>query len=67
MKEYSTDKIRNIALAGQRGSGKTSLGDAIAFCCGVNNRIGKVDDGSSFLDYSDEEISKRTSIHSTPA
>ncbi|HOD67747.1 MAG TPA: elongation factor G [candidate division Zixibacteria bacterium] len=62
MKEYPTDKIRNICLAGQRGCGKTSLADALAYATGVNNRIGRVDDGSSLLDYTDSEISRRTSI-----
>ncbi|MCB2229156.1 elongation factor G [bacterium] len=64
MKQYSTDKIRNICLAGQRGSGKTSVADAIAFHTGVNNRIGRVDDGSSLLDYTEAEISRKTSVTS---
>ncbi len=64
MKEFTTDKIHNICLAGQRGCGKTSLGDAIAFNAGVNNRIGRVDDGSSILDYNNDEISRKTTISS---
>ncbi len=64
MKEYTTDKIRNFCLAGQRGCGKTTLGDAIAYDAGVNNRIGKVDDGSSVLDYTDAEIARSTSLTS---
>jgi len=64
VKEFPTDKIRNICLAGQRGCGKTSLADAIAFNAGVNNRIGRVDDGSSLLDYTDPEIARKTSISS---
>ncbi len=64
MKEYSTPQIRNIALAGQRGSGKTSLGDAIAFNTGVNSRIGKVDDGSSILDHTDTDHTKKTTVSS---
>lgn len=64
MKEFSTDKIRNLCLAGQRGCGKTSLGDAIAFCTGLNNRIGRVDDGSSILDYTESEHAKKSSITS---
>lgn len=62
MKQYGTDKIRNICLAGQRGCGKTSLADAIAFSAGINNRIGRVDDGSSLLDYTESEIEKKTSM-----
>ncbi|HUV30531.1 MAG TPA: elongation factor G [Acidobacteriota bacterium] len=64
MKDYTTDNVRNLCLAGQRGCGKTSLADAIAFCAGANNRIGSVDDGSSLLDYTDAEISRKTSIAS---
>ncbi len=64
MKDFKTDKIRNICLAGQRGCGKTSLADAVAFCTGQNNRIGRVDDGSSLLDYTDSEIARKTSISS---
>jgi len=62
VKSYSTDKIRNICLAGQRGSGKTSLADAIAFITGVNNRIGSVDSGTSVLDFTESELSRRTTI-----
>jgi elongation factor G len=62
VKDFSTDKIRTFCLAGQRGSGKTSLADAIAYVTGVNSRIGRVDDGSSLLDYYENEIARRTSI-----
>ena len=62
MKEFAAENIRNLSLAGQRGCGKTSLADAIAFNSGVNNRIGRVDDGSSILDYTEAEISRKTSI-----
>jgi elongation factor G len=62
VKEFSTQNIRNLCLAGQRGCGKTSLADALAFHTGANNRIGRVDDGSSFFDYNDSEISRKSSI-----
>jgi len=64
VKEFTTERIRNICLAGQRGCGKTSLADAIAYSTGQNNRIGRVDDGSSLLDYTDAEIARKTSISS---
>jgi len=56
-------KIRNIALAGHGSSGKTSLGDALLFRAGVTNRLGKVDDGTSFLDFDEDEVNKRASIN----
>jgi len=62
VKDFTTDKIRNISLAGQRGCGKTSLADAIAYCAGINNRIGRVDDGSSILDYNENEIERKTTL-----
>ncbi len=62
MKPYSTDKIRNICLAGQRGCGKTSLADAVAFITGVNNRIGSVESGTSVMDFTESELSRKTTI-----
>ncbi len=62
MKVYDTDQIRNVALIGQRGCGKTSLADAMAFSSGITNRLGKVDDGTSLSDFTEDEISRKTSI-----
>ncbi|MEW6050961.1 MAG: elongation factor G [Candidatus Zixiibacteriota bacterium] len=62
MKEFATERIRNVCLAGQRGCGKTSLADGIAFATGLNNRIGRVDDATSLLDFTESEISRKTSI-----
>lgn len=62
MKEYTSDKIHNVSLAGQRGAGKTSLADTVAFNTGANNRVGRVDDGSSLFDYTEDELSRKTTI-----
>jgi elongation factor G len=59
---FDTDRIRNIALVGQRGCGKTSLADAIAFSSGITNRLGKVDDGTSLSDFTEEEINRNSSV-----
>ena len=59
----TTDKIRNIALIGQRGSGKTTLAEAMAYAAGVTNRLGSTDDGTTISDYTDEEKARRTSLN----
>lgn len=62
MKVFDTGDVRNIALIGQRGCGKTSLADAIAYSSGITNRLGKVDDGTSISDFTEDEINRKSSI-----
>ena len=64
MPDYSTADIRNIALIGHGGAGKTSLADAILHITGVTNRLGDVADGTSFLDWSEEARDKGCSLDS---
>lgn len=54
--------IRNIALIGHSGEGKTSLAEAILFNAGALDRFGKVDDGNSTMDFDSEEIARKISI-----
>jgi translation elongation factor EF-G len=56
------EKLRNVGLLGQGGSGKTSLGEAMLFAAGVTQRLGKVQDGTSVLDHEPEEIKHYVSI-----
>ena len=60
-----TTMVRNIALIGHGSSGKTSLAEAMLYTAGKIKRLGKVDDGSSVMDYDDEEIDRKTSINTS--
>jgi elongation factor G len=57
-----TTQIRNLVLIGHGGCGKTSLAEALLFGAGATSRLGKVDDGSSVLDYEPEEIKRQITI-----
>src|SRR5688572_11839598 len=67
MKVYDATSIRNIAVVGHGGSGKTQLVAAMLFVAGAVNRLGKVDDGSTVTDFDDEEIARRHTLSSSLA
>ena len=62
MKEYGTESIRNLALIGHGGSGKTSISELILYTAGETTRIGKVEEGNTVSDYTHNEIEKQISI-----
>jgi elongation factor G len=62
MKVYDAANIRNVALVGHSGSGKTQLASAILTDAGMVNRFGKVDDGTTVTDYDEEEISRKHTL-----
>ncbi len=62
MKVFTTDKIRNVALLGHGGCGKTSLAEAIAFLSGKTSRMGSTDAGNTLSDYDKEEVKRKCSI-----
>lgn len=65
MKVQKTEQIRNIALVSHSGAGKTSLTESMLFKCGVVDRFGKVDDGTTASDWTPEEKNRKVSISAT--
>jgi elongation factor G len=58
------ERIRNIALIGHGGAGKTSLAEAMLYKSGTIKRLGKVDEGNTAMDFEPEELKRRSSISS---
>jgi elongation factor G len=67
MKVYDAQTLRNVALVGHSGAGKTQLLSALLFDAGAVNRLGRVDDGSSVTDYDEEEIARKHTLSSSLA
>ncbi len=65
--KYPVEKIRNICLLGHKGSGKTSLAEALLFYAKCADRLGKVSEGTTVCDFDPEEIKRKISISSTVA
>ncbi len=67
MKQYEAKKIKNIVLVGHGGCGKTSVAEAMIYLAGASDRLGKVDDGNTILDFDPEEIKRKVSVSSAVA
>jgi elongation factor G len=61
-KTYPTEKIRNIALVGHGGAGKTSLTEALLYVTGTIPRLGRVEDGTTTTDFDPEEARRGISV-----
>ena len=62
MKVFDTESIRNVALIGHGGEGKTSLAEAMMFNGKTIDRLGRVDDGTATMDFDAEEVARKISI-----
>lgn len=67
MKQYKAKDIRNIALAGHGGDGKTSLAEALLYMAGATDRLGSVPEGNTVCDFDPEEIKRKISVSSAVA
>lgn len=65
METYKYEKIRNVAVLGHGGCGKTTLVEALAYTTKITNRQGKVEEGNTISDYDKEEIKRQFSISTT--
>lgn len=66
-KEFTTEKIRNVAVVGHGGAGKTALIDALCFVAGTSKRHGDPAEGQALTMHAPEEAAHKISIQLTPA
>lgn len=62
MKTYSAENIRNFAIVGHTGKGKTTLAEAMLFTAGTTDRLGRVKDGNTVMDSDPEEKKRKCSL-----
>jgi elongation factor G len=63
LKRFAASQIRNVALVAHHGVGKTSLAEAMLFLSKSTNRLGRIADGTTLLDYAPDEIQRKMTIN----
>ena len=67
LKAYPKENIRNVVIAGHGGRGKTTLAEAMLYISGASDRLGKVTDGNTVMDFDAEEKKRKVSVSSAVA
>jgi len=67
MNKFQPQEIRNVAFIGHGSAGKTSIAEAILYVTGASDRLGKVGDNSSIMDFDPDEIKRGNSINASVA
>ena len=67
MKQYTPDRIRNIALAGHSNAGKTTLAEAMLYHAGAIDRLGKTSEGNTCMDFDPEEVKRKVDVYKRQA
>ena len=62
MKEYTSDKIRNVAVLSHDGAGKTAVVESLLLACGAVDAVGVGKDNKHIMDYEPEEIKRNVTI-----
>ena len=65
MSKYDVEKLRNVGIISHRGAGKTSLAEALLYQAKMTTRLGVVEDGTSILDYTEDEIKRKMTLNSS--
>jgi len=65
MKDYTTELLRNVALVGHQGAGKTSLAESLLFNTGAITRMGRIEEGNTVADFDEDERARTLSIYTS--